>query len=85
MLSSISNNHTEIKIKVIPELIEYIDEVEIESFLGEKNVKFIGDSSLEKGDCIVKTDFGGKDGTLTHKLELLEKELYKGIGSNGET
>jgi flagellar biosynthesis/type III secretory pathway protein FliH len=47
-----------------------------------KDVLIKPDDSLEPGDCIVITDFGGKDGTLKQKLKKMEQKLLKGATSN---
>lgn len=80
MVSDINETYESIEIKVAPELIDFLDEEEIKALLDAEDIDFTGKQSLEKGDCIIETDFGGRDGVIANKLELLEEELYKGAG-----
>lgn len=82
MLKDIDNRHEKILIKVNSDLVNYINEAGIEARFKEQKIEFIGDSSLKPGDCIVETNYGGRDGTLQRKLALLEKQLYKGAGQS---
>lgn len=78
ILEDIGNAHEEITIKISPDMIDYINEVDIESSLGDHSLEFVADGKLGPGDCVVETEFGGKDATIENKLDLIEKKLYQG-------
>ena len=77
MLDKMVDGFEKIKIKVKPNLIEYINETEIERNKPDSNLEFIPDDSLKKGDCVIETNYGGKDGTLENKLNLIKNQLLK--------
>ena len=74
------NNINQVDIYIHPDLLEYIDEQDFKDNLARQKVHIYGDGKLEFGDCIVETELGGRDGTLSNKLRLLERELLKGAG-----
>ena len=82
MVTDMGNNLNEVIIKVHPDLIEHLKKAEIEKSLINKDITICPDDSINKGDCIVNTDFGGKDGTIEHKLEVLKKELVKEVSTD---
>ena len=73
------------KIKVSPEVVDYIEQARVDSHLGEQDLEIIDDTNLNPGDCIIETEFGGKDATLSNKFDLIEKKLYQGAGYNEES
>lgn len=77
MLENMIKGFNEIKIKVVPELIQTLNQDELEKIKYDADIEIIPDSNLEKGDCIIETDYGGKDGTLENKLKLIKKQLLK--------
>lgn len=79
MLSKIDDNHRDIVVRVNPQLIPYIEENRFYEHINQKNIEFISDPELKKGDCIVETNLGGKEGSLEHKLELIKTELLKEV------
>ncbi len=80
LLTDLGNNHQELVIKVHPAMIHYLEKEEIMRKLQIDNLEFISDNSLQKGDCVVETNFGGKEGIIEEKLELLTQKLYKEAG-----
>ena len=80
ILEEIGSAHEEILIKVSPELIDYIDRAQLDSNMAEQSLEIVGDNKLKPGDCIIETEFGGKDATLANKFDLIEKKLYQGAG-----
>jgi len=80
ILDDLGNYHQDLKIKVNPDLLVYVNEVELLSDKEYKNISLEGDNTLEMGDCILETAYGGKDGSIENKLNILEKELMKGAG-----
>ena len=85
ILEEIGAAHEEIVIKVSPEMVDYINTVKIEKFLGQQSAEIVADSSLNEGDCVIETEFGGKDATIENKLDLIEKKLYQGAGYDEES
>ena len=85
ILDDIGAAHEDITIKVSPDMIKYINEAELESGMGQQTLEFVTDSNLNPGDCIVETEFGGKDATIANKLELIEDKLYQGADYNEES
>lgn len=83
IIGDISDNHQQLKIKVNPSLIEHIEQTEFAANLSEKQLEFVGDPSLARGDCVVETEFGGKDASVDNKLELLQDQLYQEAGIHG--
>ncbi len=81
-LNQVGTRHNNIEIRVNPELIDLISGINKE-YKGKFNLEIMGDNSLEKGDCLIETEFGGKDATLDNKLKQLRKELIKEV-TNGE-
>ena len=82
LLEEIGETHQDIVIKISPDLENYINEVDIENYLNHESMEFIADESLSAGDCIIETEYGGKDATIENKLELIEKKLLQGAGYN---
>lgn len=81
-LNQVGIRHNLVEIRLHPELIDLIEGIK-DDYQGKFDLKIIGDDSLEPGDCLVETEFGGKDATLENKLEQLRKELIKEV-ANGE-
>lgn len=79
MLSKIDDNHSDIVVRVNPQLIPYIEENRFYEHINQKNIEFISDPELKKGDCVVETNLGGKEGSLEHKLDLIKTELLKEV------
>jgi len=79
MLSKIDDNHRDIVVRVNPQLIPYIEENRFYEHINQKNIEFISDPELKKGDCVVETNLGGKEGSLEHKLDLIKTELLKEV------
>jgi flagellar assembly protein FliH len=79
MLSKIDDNHRDIVVRVNPQLIPYIEENRFYEHINQKNIEFISDPQLKKGDCVVETNLGGKEGSLEHKLDLIKTELLKEV------
>lgn len=74
----------ELTIHIDGQLLQYINDEELKSEFMKQTINFIGDNNLKPGDCIIETNFGGKDATIENKLNLLERELLKGAGFNEE-
>lgn len=74
----------ELNIYINTQLLQYIDQEELKAKFIKQNIEFHADNNLNPGDCIIETNFGGKDGTIENKLNLLERELLKGAGFNEE-
>ncbi len=72
----------ELTIYIDGQILQYINVEEIESEFMKQTINFVGDNNLKPGDCIIETNFGGKDATIENKLNLLERELLKGAGFN---
>jgi flagellar assembly protein FliH len=70
----------EINIHINPELTRYIVEEDFKTEYVRKCLNFIADNGLKPGDCIIETKLGGRDGTIETKLNLIKKELLKGVG-----
>ncbi|MGM0602280.1 MAG: FliH/SctL family protein [Bacillota bacterium] len=83
MLDKLGDNHKDIIIKVHSGFLPYIQESKLDSSLKNKNFKFVGDNDLSRGDCIVETNLGGKEGSLQEKLKLIKKELLEEVEVNG--
>ena len=81
-LNQVGIRHNRVEIRVSPELIDLTADI-IEDYKGKFDLEIIGDSSLEPGDCLIETEFGGKDATLDNKLKQLRKALIKEV-ANGE-
>ncbi len=79
MLSKIDDNHRDILVRVNPQLIPYIEENRFYEHINQKNIEFHSDPELKKGDCVVETNLGGKEGSLEHKLDLIKTELLKEV------
>jgi flagellar assembly protein FliH len=79
MLSKIDESHNNITVRIHPDLIPYLEQNNLYSRLEEKNLNFKGDFELEKGDCIVESSLGGKEGSISHKIELIREELLKEV------
>ena len=82
LLEEISDAHQNITIKISPDMEKYINEVDIENQLNQESLEFVADETLADGDCIIETDYGGKDATIENKLDLIEKKLLQGAGYN---
>lgn len=79
MLNKIDDNHRDIVVRVNPQLLPYVDEKQFYQHINKKNIDFISDPELKKGDCVVETNLGGKEGSLEHKLDLIKTELLKEV------
>lgn len=85
LLVDMGKNHQNLIIKVNPQMLHYINKDKFRDDFFKDNLKFIADNSLRKGDCIVDTNFGGKDAIIADKLQVLEEKLYKEAGLHEET
>lgn len=79
MLSKVDDNHRDIVVRVHPQLLPYIEENRFYQHINQKNIEFVSDPELRKGDCVVETNLGGKEGSLDHKLDLIKTELLKEV------
>lgn len=77
VLQDLSNNHQQFVINVNPEMLPYINKSELKTNFSENKFEFNGDDSLNKGDCVVNTNFGGKDAFLIEKIERLENKILQ--------
>ena len=82
MVKSLIDSCQHLVIKVNPRQLAYLSKEQIEINTVDKNIELIGDNTLKKGDCIIENGFGGKDGTLENKLEILKNKLYQEAGYN---
>ncbi|MFN2363383.1 MAG: FliH/SctL family protein [Halarsenatibacteraceae bacterium] len=82
-LDQVGIRHNRVEIRVCPELIDVVADI-TGDYKGKFELELIGDESLEPGDCLIETEFGGKDATLDNKLKQLRKELIKEV-ANGES
>ncbi|MFW5962090.1 MAG: FliH/SctL family protein [bacterium] len=72
-------NYNNIRVRVNPDLLDYINEEEIRMRFSKQNIEFIKDSSLQIGDCIIDSNFGGINGVLKEKLKKVEEQLIEGV------
>jgi len=79
MLRKVDDNHRDIVVRVHPQLLPYIEENRFYQHINQKNIEFVSDPELRKGDCVVETNLGGKEGSLDHKLDLIKNELLKEV------
>jgi len=79
ILSEIDESHRNIIVRINPDLIPYLENNNLYSRLKEKNLEFKADCDLRKGDCIVESNLGGKEGSISHKIELIKEELLKEV------
>lgn len=79
MLNKIDDNHSDIVVRINPQLVPYVEENRFYEHINQKNIEFISDPELKKGDCVVETNLGGKEGSLEHKLDLIRSELLKEV------
>ncbi|MDZ7672960.1 MAG: FliH/SctL family protein [Halanaerobiales bacterium] len=77
VLQDLSNNHQQFVINVNPELLPYLNKSELKTNFPESKFEFNSDDSLKKGDCVVNTNFGGKDAFLVDKIERLENKILQ--------
>jgi len=77
VLQDLSNNHQQFVINVNPELLPYLNKSELKTNFPESKFQFNSDDSLNKGDCVVNTNFGGKDAFLIEKFERLENKILQ--------
>jgi len=77
VLQDLSNNHQHFVINVNPEILPYLSKNELKTSFPESDFKFNADENLKKGDCVINTNFGGKDAYLKDKLERLKKQILK--------
>lgn len=82
LLEEIGDAHQDVVIKISPDMEKYINEVDVENKLNHENLTFVADEKLLDGDCIIETEYGGKDATIENKLELIENKLLQGAGYN---
>lgn len=73
-----------VNIHINPLYLEHIEKGDFATDFVRQKLEFIADKKLAPGDCVIETDFGGKDGRIENKLKLLEKELLKGAGFDVE-
>jgi len=81
-LNQVGIRHNRVEIRVCPDLIDLVTNI-TGDYKGKFELELIGDDSLDPGDCLIETEFGGKDATLDNKLKQLRKELIKEV-ANGE-
>lgn len=70
----------EVKIRLNPEDLELLENQKQELLStngGIREIDFVPDRSIELGGCIVETDFGGIDATVTSQLEEIETKLLE--------
>jgi flagellar assembly protein FliH len=79
ILNKVDDNHRDIIVRVNPQLIPYVEEKRFYEHINQKNIEFVSDPELKKGDCVVETNLGGKEGSLEHKLDLIKSELLKEV------
>lgn len=82
MLSKIDESHNDIRVRIHPDLIPYLEKNSLYSRLQEQDLTFKGDAELQRGDCVVESSLGGKEGSISHKLELIREELLKEVEAN---
>ncbi|CCU80788.1 similar to Flagellar biosynthesis/type III secretory pathway protein [Halanaerobium saccharolyticum subsp. saccharolyticum DSM 6643] len=82
ILSEIDESHKNIIVRIHPDLVPFIEDNNLYSRLKEKNLEFKADSDLKKGDCIVESNLGGKEGSISHKIDLIKEELLKEVEAN---
>ncbi len=76
-LSEVSMKNNEVKVRVNPQLASLISQLE-NNYQGEFDLEIISDKDLARGDCLVETEFGGRDATLEAKYKLLRQNLNEG-------
>lgn len=79
MLAKIDESHSNITVKIHPDLIPYLEKNDLFNRLEDKNLNFKGDYELEKGDCVVESSLGGKEGSIADKIELIRDELLREV------
>lgn len=82
MLNQLENNQSNIVVRINPQLLPYLEKDDFYQKIDQKNLEFTADSDLKKGDCVIESNLGGKEGSLAHKLDLIKKELLKEVESN---
>jgi len=84
IVRNMDENHKNIKIKVHPMLIPYLEKNKFYNNMENAEVEFKSDKDLKPGDCIVSSNLGGKESVITDKLELIKNELLKEVEINAE-
>ncbi len=73
-LEEVGLNHNKLTIKVAPGVDVYLSDLSYPQ-APNTDIEIVPDGNLEKGDCLVETEFGGRDATIENKLNLLRKKL----------
>lgn len=82
MFKNIDDGHKNINVKVHPKLIPYLEKSRFYKKLDDSEIEFSADADLKPGDCIVRSNLGGKEAVLEHKLDLIREELLKEVEAN---
>ncbi len=82
MFKNIDDGHKNINVKVHPKLIPYLEKSRFYDKLDDSEIEFSADNDLKPGDCIVRSNLGGKEAVLEHKLDLIREELLKEVEVN---
>ena len=75
-----ANGESQVEIRVNPEDIKFLEEKKEELLAVNgaiQKINLIPDGEIELGGCIVETDFGGIDATVSSQLEAIEDELME--------
>ncbi len=81
-LEEVGLNHNKLTIKVAPGVDVFLSDLSYPQ-APNTDIEIVPDSNLERGDCLVETDFGGRDATIENKLNLLRKELISSSKKKG--
>jgi len=79
IFKNIDDGHKNIKVKVHPKLIPYLEKSRFYDKLDDSEIEFSADTDLKPGDCIVRSNLGGKEAVLEHKLDMIREELLKEV------
>lgn len=82
IFKNIDDGHKNINVKVHPKLIPYLEKSRFYDKLDDSEIEFSADTDLKPGDCIVRSNLGGKEAVLEHKLDLIREELLKEVEVN---
>jgi len=70
-----------VKIRINPSELQCIEEAGLSlSDLSSENATLEGDSAVPSGGCVIETDFGCVDATLSHQLEAVAEALREKCG-----
>lgn len=73
-LEEVGLNHNKLTVKVAPGVDVYLSELSYPQ-AANTDIEIVPDSNLDRGDCLVETEFGGRDASIENKLNLLRKQL----------